>query len=702
MTELEKLCEEALYETVQTLEDGRSIVRDNASGKLFYKKRLAVFDTKVFDWLKAHRSRYVPKIESYWQDGDELVVIEELIQGETLEQILTDRGDSLTFEERIRILTEVCDGLAFLHSADPPIIHRDLKASNIMLTDDGLVKIIDYDAAKLYVKGQTRDTQLIGTQGIAAPEQYGFAASDVRTDIYALGKLLERLLPGNADAARIVSRATRIDPKRRYSSAAQIREPIRRIRERSSGLDRVLEEHTHYDAASRRQRITARVFILLACVLFVCFLGFVYRQLVIVPREREELVMAAQEELRASADQPGEIAEKSRQLLDMCAYEKLDPDMQNTFRKIGMNFMKSCTSFSSGVLQETGMYVSEVGLGYLDMLREKGVDEETVKRISLGGQLAYVLAKGEPDNALALLPGFKGLPEEESAREEVYAACREAVEKKFESFRENPGYSKVTDGFTFLTTLKEAGWEEAVSYETALYEEALQMAENRTGENQYNLAERYYRILAEYEENVPHDESRPAIAERINENRYCEAEHYAGEGSYAKAAAALAEISGYRDADAKCLEMKYNHCLSVSEEPDDQAYVYIEELAAAGYPGAQELRGEMYSWRARIETGLNYVVGSEQSAQVRVKVVAGPQNESTYIHFELINHESGQVLNSTSEERCSRGESARMVYAISSLEVSLFEMQFTVNVYADDGTQMASWTGRFSSDFLKD
>ena len=133
MTELEKLCEEALYETVQTLEDGRSIVRDNASGKLFYKKRLAVFDTKVFDWLKAHRSRYVPKIESYWQDGDELVVIEELIQGETLEQLLSENENSLPFEERIRILTEVCDGLAFLHSADPPIIHRDLKASNIML-----------------------------------------------------------------------------------------------------------------------------------------------------------------------------------------------------------------------------------------------------------------------------------------------------------------------------------------------------------------------------------------------------------------------------------------------------------------------------------------------------------------------------------------------------------------------------------------
>ena len=52
-----------------------------------------------------------------------------------------------------------------------------------MVTEDGQVKIIDYDAAKLYVRGQKRDTQLIGTQGMAAPEQYGFAASDIRTDI---------------------------------------------------------------------------------------------------------------------------------------------------------------------------------------------------------------------------------------------------------------------------------------------------------------------------------------------------------------------------------------------------------------------------------------------------------------------------------------------------------------------------------------
>ena len=271
MTELEKLCEEALFEEVKALEDGRSIVRDNASGYFFYRKRLSVYNPDVFAWLKDHKSRYVPRIEAFWQDQDELVVIEELIQGETLEKMLeeSESGNEMPFHERIRILTELCDGLTFLHSAKPPIIHRDLKPSNIMLTEDGVVKIIDYDAAKLFVKGQKRDTQLIGTQGMAAPEQYGFAASDARTDIYAMGKLVTRMLPDNEDAARVAARATHMDPARRFASAAQLKNAIRRIREKRSSLDPLLQKIPGYDPVNKRHRILARVAIPLLCCLVV-------------------------------------------------------------------------------------------------------------------------------------------------------------------------------------------------------------------------------------------------------------------------------------------------------------------------------------------------------------------------------------------------------------------------------------------------
>ena len=156
-------------------------------------------------------------------------------------------------------MTQICDGLEFLHSANPPIIHRDIKASNIMVTDDYVVKIIDYDAAKIYVTGQTKDTMMIGTQGLAAPEQYGFAQSDVRTDLYALGKLVERMLPGNVDAKRITDKATEMDPKKRYASAAQMKAHIQRIREKTSALDRKFEKIPGFDPMNKSHRIRARL-----------------------------------------------------------------------------------------------------------------------------------------------------------------------------------------------------------------------------------------------------------------------------------------------------------------------------------------------------------------------------------------------------------------------------------------------------------
>ena len=311
MNELELLCEQALYEEIRNLGDGKSIVRDVPTGRLFYRKVLTVYNTQVFAYLKDHKSRYVPRIESFREDGDNLIVIEEFVQGRTLHDILENEDQPLPFQERIRILTEICDGLSFLHSAQPPIIHRDLKASNIMLTEDGVVKIIDYDAAKIYVRGEKKDTVLMGTHGVAAPEQYGFAPSDVRTDIFALGKLIERMLPDNVDAARIVARATHIDPRKRYSSAAMVRDQIVRIREKSSSLDTRLEKIVPgFDPRSKTHRIMGRAAILLLCSAVLAGIGFAVWRLTIYPEQRraafrEEL--AAIGEGRSSDNIPDEI-----------------------------------------------------------------------------------------------------------------------------------------------------------------------------------------------------------------------------------------------------------------------------------------------------------------------------------------------------------------------------------------------------------
>ena len=741
MTELEKLCEQALYDEVQDLSDGRSIVRDNASGKLFYRKRLAIYNPEVFSWLRDHKSRYVPRIESFWQDGEELVVVEELIQGKTLEQVLSEaeKGDSLPFEERIRILTELCDGLSFLHSAEPPIIHRDLKASNIMLTEDGVVKIIDYDAAKLYVKGQKRDTQLIGTQGTAAPEQYGFAASDARTDIYALGKLIERMLPDNADALRIAAKATKIDPANRYATAAQIRAAIRKIREHPSAIDRIFEKIPGYDPAVFMHRIIARfgIALVLMCILLLAVV--LYKQFVTVPAERQEVIDNAMETLSDVKAQPDDITQASEQLLRECPYDKMDTEMQEQFREMAKLAVRKYTSVNIGEPQETGLCLSKEGVEYITAIQGFGVDERTADAIRIGGQIRYCLLVSRWEDALKALTYLKGLPDEEAERRAVYEACGSASEKYVQKFEEKKNSANASATLKFYLRLKNAGYEEAGELIESFYKNVLSVAGEQRDAGEYDTAIRLYEVLLDYENEVAHDDSVPTLREQIlecdyrkaqtvmdsgdyvkgrtafaelgeykdaagkaNECAYLLAQKYASDAKYDKAAALFAEISGYKEADARCLEAKYNYCSQVLNAPDDLAYSYIEELTAADYPGALEFRDKMFAWHAEIETGLQLMLGPNQAAAIRATLSSGPPDGATHILFELIDNEFGVIDTWTSAEECSRGESSTVYYQMTSYTENIFEKDYTVNVYSDDGALIGSWSGCFSQDFLKD
>lgn len=129
-------------------------------------------------------------------------------------------------EQKMNIVLQLCDALSWLHHASPAIIHRDLKPSNIMLTDDGTVKLIDYDASRIHRENMTRDTHLLGTDGSAAPEQYGFRQSDGRTDIYGLGVLIRQLFPHDRHMQKIAGHATKMDPDERYPDVETMRRAI--------------------------------------------------------------------------------------------------------------------------------------------------------------------------------------------------------------------------------------------------------------------------------------------------------------------------------------------------------------------------------------------------------------------------------------------------------------------------------------------
>ncbi len=202
------------------------LLRNEVSGELCVKKHLEHYEESVFEYLKVHNEPHIPRVIEYGYDGEGFYVIEEYIEGRTLDKYLT--RSSADNDERRRILYEILDGVEFLHSALPQIVHRDLKPENIMIDKSGLVKIIDFDAAKTFKPGRSRDTELIGTQGMAAPEQYGFAQSDCRTDIFALGKIIKTLFPNDAGMIPVIRKATKIDPDQRYSSIRELRRDLAR------------------------------------------------------------------------------------------------------------------------------------------------------------------------------------------------------------------------------------------------------------------------------------------------------------------------------------------------------------------------------------------------------------------------------------------------------------------------------------------
>ena len=110
-------------------------------------------------------------------------------EGETLKQRL-ERGP-LAPAEALRIATQVARGLAKAH--DYGIVHRDIKPANLMLTPDGLVKILDFGLARL--PDQTLSGPLFGTPGYMSPEQARFGAVDARSDVWSLGAVLREMLP---------------------------------------------------------------------------------------------------------------------------------------------------------------------------------------------------------------------------------------------------------------------------------------------------------------------------------------------------------------------------------------------------------------------------------------------------------------------------------------------------------------------------
>ena len=128
------------------------------------------------------------------EDGQYYIVME-YIEGKTLKQLLNKRG-ALTLPEVIDIMTQLTDGLSHAHEAY--IIHRDIKPQNIMIEDNGTVKITDFGIAMAVNATQfTQTNSVMGTVHYLPPEQANGKGATVKSDIYSLGILMYELLTGS-------------------------------------------------------------------------------------------------------------------------------------------------------------------------------------------------------------------------------------------------------------------------------------------------------------------------------------------------------------------------------------------------------------------------------------------------------------------------------------------------------------------------
>ena len=220
------------YDTLRVLKQSPrgtvSVVRHKKSGTRYVFRRYSG-SGEVYRRLLPVLCPHLPQImEAAEQDG-QTAVLEEYVQGDTLAELLM--GARLTEREARQVTMQLCQALHVLHSMGA--VHRDVKPENVILRGSDAV-LIDFDAARIYKVASESDTQVLGTTGFAAPEQYGIFQSDERADIFSLGVLLNIMLTGKHPSremaagkmGRIVRKCTMTAPEQRYQSARALMEVL--------------------------------------------------------------------------------------------------------------------------------------------------------------------------------------------------------------------------------------------------------------------------------------------------------------------------------------------------------------------------------------------------------------------------------------------------------------------------------------------
>lgn len=221
-------------------------VKNIETDVVYIQKIIPLYQKEIYEYLMTNPIPNTAKVYNIIVEEKFLVALCEYIDGDTLTDYINNiflqkennevksgshnNSNSIikNFYKHIYTLLDIIQHL----QKSKTIIHRDIKPDNIIITKNDELYLIDFDSAKVYEENETKDTHLIGSDGYAAPEQYGFGVSNKSTDIYAIGKVIDdyKSIIDNDELSRkispIIEKCCKIDYNDRYKNINQIRSDL--------------------------------------------------------------------------------------------------------------------------------------------------------------------------------------------------------------------------------------------------------------------------------------------------------------------------------------------------------------------------------------------------------------------------------------------------------------------------------------------
>lgn len=343
--------------------------------------------------LKRLQHPMLPRIVDIFEDRDCIYIVEDFVEGISLSELLK-RQKKVGEAQSLLWFQALSSVLCYLHGQQPhPIIYRDMKPANIMLQPDGSLKLIDFGIAREYKQESSADTTYIGTKGYAAPEQFGRAQTDARTDIYSLGVTMYHLLTGKSpyEPPYQLVPVRQLVPELSHGIEYILNkcvqpEPV----DRYQNMDELLEDLEHiyrFDKAWQNYQKAKRVRAAVIAVMLAASVGLIAGGQVMLGQEKEAQYSAllAQASALYTLDYDNAVAvlDEARELYP----DRVDADRQQTYALYLNGAWQECVDFGTAAVGKYGNDV-QTRLAVASTQFELGAYEDAAEGFAQGGDLS--------------------------------------------------------------------------------------------------------------------------------------------------------------------------------------------------------------------------------------------------------------------------------------------------------------------------